>query len=162
MRMGYIREAHPWSIATQAKILVDYECQAYWVERSSYEDQTEWSQLMSEIRPGDEVVVSSLLVFGDTPNQVNEALTSLIEKGATLTNWGEVFHTQLERNRNPSVDIQQDEGGENQKLPVIDSELADSIRVVYVMKRWSVTDISGHFLLSEACVREALFLLSSD
>ncbi len=159
MRMGYIRTHHPWSIATQAKMLVDYGCQAYWVERPSYDDQTEWCQLMSEVRPGDEVVVASLLVFGETPDRVKEVLTSLTERGATLTNWGEVFHTTPEGLL--SATSQRDEGVESQELP-IDSDLADTIREAYVTEGWSVTDISDHFLLSESRVREALFLLSSD
>ncbi len=160
MRVGYIRDKRPWSIATQAKILVDYGCQAYWVERPLYEDQSEWTRLVSEVRAGDEVVIASLLVFGDTPNQVNEALTSLTKRGASLVNWGEVFHV-LPKGR-LSVDFQQDEESDTQDLPMIDSELVDAIREAYVTGGWSVTDISGHFLLSEAHVREALLLLSKD
>ncbi len=91
MRVGYIREGRPWSIATQAMILVDYECEKYGVDNSAYSDTAEWNRLLSHLMPDDEVVVASLLVFGSSSDQVNDALVSLNQKGVTLTCWGEVF-----------------------------------------------------------------------
>ncbi len=156
MKLGYIRDSRPWSIADQARKLVDYGCQSYWVEGPSYHDQTEWLKLVSDVRPADEIVVASLLVFGETAAQVNEALLSIADRGATLTNWVEVFHPQSEVALLPEFQWPPTIG--KQALGIGDSDLADRIRETYVREGWSVTDISDHFLLPESHVRELLFL----
>ncbi len=158
MRVGYIREGRPWSIATQAAILVDYGCQTYGVDGPSYRDTTEWLQLLPLLMPGDEVVVASLLVFGSTSHQVNEALIAIAAKGATLINWGEVFHPQPQESR---LLVTQSTILDTKETSSIPSNVADRLRDAYIREGWSVTEISDHFLLPETSVKAVLFLTDS-
>ncbi len=154
MRVGYIREGRPWSIATQAAILVDYGCEKYGGEGPSYSDTTEWFQLLSLLTPGDDVVVASLLVFGSSSDQVNEAFWTMTERGVTLTYWGEVFQPSIQ---DPIPSVTQLLG--NQESSILPGELVDEIRYAYVRDGWSVTEISDHFLLLESSIKEVLFLI---
>lgn len=155
MRVGYIRAGCPWSITTQAAILVDYDCELYCVEGPSYKDTTEWSQLVSRLRMGDEVVVMSLFVFGSTSQRVKEVLSEISQIGATLINWGEIFFN-LPSYEEPTYLTQVGLRQDTLVSPIIGSVLADAIRACFVMEGLSVSEISDHFALTCDQVKEIL------
>lgn len=69
---GYIRKDYPIGIMEQLTCLQAYGCETVYVEQTAFSCEEECQVLVSQLKPGDTVVVASLQVFAKTIKELGE------------------------------------------------------------------------------------------
>lgn len=81
---GYARKDYPTPLVTQMNRLLSYKCDTVFVESSSFDEDSELKQLLSELGEGDLIVVEKLMVFGKGIDKLANLFELLLSRNCHL------------------------------------------------------------------------------
>lgn len=88
---GYIKQNYPLPTNDQLKVVTDYKCREIFIEQAR-DTTSEQQRLLSLLKPGDTVIITSLQVFGKTTEEIAVVLSCLKTKRVQLISWSTQLH----------------------------------------------------------------------
>ncbi|MBP1040231.1 recombinase family protein [Vagococcus sp. BWB3-3] len=89
---GYVNSQYPLPTNDQLKIVADYHCQEIFIEKADSQHRRELRRLLTELVPGDRVVIASLQAFGHTTEETLQVMTELKDKQVQVISWSTQLH----------------------------------------------------------------------
>lgn len=158
---GYVRKGFPSNEIEQVRHLMTYNCEELFVENNSLFEETELTKLLDTLQPNDQVIVTTLKVFGKGLRGLKPLMALFQEKAIRLISsddqvdtskmpaFYQLFDLFLETDTacrsermKENIDLAR-QGGRVIGRPTIDDHTIDRISFLYHDQKWSMRQIAN-------------------